>query len=427
MNRPETIKPQQKENLADYDLFDAELMECPFHYWKQLRTDAPVFQDPTSGMFLISSYDLVNEVNRHPEIFSNRFNLATQQGELDEVGKKIAEIQSKGYPPVDTMLSADPPEHTRYRSLVNKAFSPKRVAQMEDNVEKISNEIIDAFIDDGEVEILTQYAQLLPLTVIAEQLGVSMEDRKKFRKWSDSFIVQLSRMAEPDRLIKAAQDILDFQNYFAEKLKEKSANPTEDIISDLTQVTLEDEGDPRGLNTAEQLSILQQLLVAGNETTAKAITEGFYYLISDPSQMEALYNDLDLIPNLIEETLRMLTPTNNMYRVVKQDTELGGVKIPAGSMAMIKYGCANRDEAKFDDGERFDIHRKNARNHMAFGTGIHTCLGNSLARKEMTIGYRTLFTRMKNWQFAEGKNDFMHSPNFLLRGMMKLHLTFDKA
>lgn len=142
-------------------------------------------------MFLISSYDLVNEVNRHPEIFSNRFNLATQQGELDEVGKKIAEIQSKGYPPVDTMLSADPPEHTRYRSLVNKAFSPKRVAQMEDNVEKISNEIIDAFIDDGEVEILTQYAQLLPLTVIAEQLGVSMNPettaRFGFISYSHSF------------------------------------------------------------------------------------------------------------------------------------------------------------------------------------------------------------------------------------------------
>ncbi len=425
MSIAEAPRPPEVKKLEEYNSFDPDLMECPFHYWKQLREEAPVFQDPTTGMYLVSNYKLVCDVVRNPTLFSNKFGLSLRNDDSPHQ-KKLREIAATGYEAVDTMLTADPPEHTRYRKLVNKAFSPKRVAEMDKGIEKIVNEIIDGFIDKGEVELLSEFGQLLPLIVIAEQLGVPVSDRKKFRKWSDSFIAQLSMMADEERQLQAQRDIVEFQHYFAEKLKEKKANPTDDIISDLAHVTLEDEGDPRGLNTAEQLSILQQLLVAGNETTAKSIVEGMYLLITHPDQMKAVYEDYELIPNMIEESLRMLTPTNNMYRVVTDDTELGGVKIPKGSMLMVKYGAANRDTDEFADGEDFDIRRKNARSHLAFGMGIHTCIGNSLARQEMKVGFRVLFDRTKNWRFVEGKNDFRHSPNVLLRGMEKLHLAFDK-
>ena len=426
MSIAEAPRPPEVKKLEEYNSFDPDLIECPFHYWKQLREEAPVFQDPTTGMFLVSNYKLVCDVVRNAKLFSNKFGGALRNEE-SPLQKEINDIAAEGYPGVDTMLTADPPEHTRYRKLVNKAFSPKRVAEMDADIERIVNEIIDTFIDKGEVEFLSEFGQLLPLIVIAEQLGVPVEDRKKFRKWSDSFIAQLGLMADPERQREAMRDIVEFQHYFAAILEEKKKNPTDDIISDLAHVTLEDEGDPRGLDTPEALSIIQQLLVAGNETTAKAMTEAMYLLISHPDQMQAVQNDFDLIPNMLEETLRMLTPTNNMYRVATEDTELGGVKIPKGSMLMVKYGAANRDTDQFAEGEEFDVRRDNARNHLAFGMGVHTCLGNSLARQEMKYAFRALLTRMKNWRFVDGKNDFRHSPNFLLRGMEKLHLAFDKA
>jgi cytochrome P450 len=409
--------------LTGVDLFDAKMLECPFPFYKRLRAEAPILQDPVTGIVQVSSYDLICQAARDFETFSNRFGPALR-GRNGPSPEAVA-VMEQGYPVLDTMLTADPPEHTRYRKLVNKAFMPKRVNDMHAEIHGICDALIAAFAGRGEVELASQFGQPLPMRVIAGQLGIPVSDMPKFRRWSSAFVAQLGQMAGPEQEVAAARDIVDFQHYFAARLAEKRAAPSDDILSDLATVTLAEEGDPRPLTTPEALNIIQQLLVAGNETTAHTLTGGMRYLIEDPEQMAAVLADLSLIPNLVDETLRMMTPTQNMWRVATRDAELGGVRIAAGSVLLLRYGSGNRDERQFPDGERFDIRRRNANRHVAFGFGIHTCLGAALARKELALAFELLLTRLRNWRFAPGKNDFSHHPSVLLRGLKALHLEFD--
>ncbi len=242
-----------------------------------------------------------------------------------------------------------------------------------------------------------------------------------------AFIVQLGGVSDRETRIEAARRIVEFQRYFIDKIEEKRARPTDDIISDLVHADLAAEGDARKMDYSELLSILQQLLVAGNETTAHSLTAGLYYLISNPDQMAKVLSDPNLIPGFIEETLRYLTPTNNMWRVATRDADIGGFPVKKGELILVRYGSGNRDEAHFPHAERFDVTRENARSHLAFGAGIHTCIGASLARKEMQVAFPILLQRLKNLRFQEGKTDFRYSPNILLRGVLELHLAFDPA
>ena len=420
----EAIKPIDKK-LKDVNIFDPELMGCPHSYFKKLRDEAPVFQDPTTGIFQVSKHELICQVARDAELFSNQFG-AVQRSGGQEYPQEAADILiNEGYPPVDTMLTADPPRHTRYRSLVDKAFAPKRVSELGPNIDEKINFIIDQFYDSGKCEVTTQISKQLPIRVIAEQLGVPMDDYDKFSNWSDAFVAQLSGTSSPEEHIEIAKKLVQFQQYFANKLDEREDNDSDDILSDLANLTFEDDdGVNRKLEKSEQLSIIQQLLVAGNATTAHSISEAIYLLIANPDQMDLVLNDYKLIPNMVEESLRLLTPTNNMWRIATADTELGGVKIPKNSLIIIRYGSGNRDEDLFENPDKFDVTRKNSRRHVAFGQGIHVCIGMNLARKEMYTAFPIILDRLKNMRFGED-NDFVYSPNVLLRGLNKLNIEFD--
>ncbi len=423
----ETIKPAEG-NLEEINIFDQELMKCPHAFYKKLRDEAPVYQDPNTGIFQVSKHELICEAARNAKVFSNDFGALQKDGGSDVYPKEAAEIMEKdGYPAVNTMLTADPPRHTKYRGLVNKAFTPKRVSDMGPEIEKKTNFIIDQFIDNGKCEVASQLAQPLPIRVIAEALGASTDDYEFFKISSQAFTDQLSGTSTPDEHIEIAKKLVKFQQYFAERLKEKEKNPTDDILSDLATLEFEDEdGILRKMETPEQLSIIQQLLVAGNATTAHSITEAIKLLIENPDQMDLVINDHSLIPNMIEESLRLLTPTNNMWRIATEDTELGGVAIPAGSALLLRYGSGNRDEGLFENPDKFDVTRQNARRHIAFGQGIHVCLGMNLSRKEMYTAFPIILDRLKNMRFSED-NDFNYSPNVLLRGLDNLNIEFDNA
>ncbi|MEN8162479.1 MAG: cytochrome P450, partial [Myxococcota bacterium] len=378
--------------LSSQNPFDPTLLADPWDYYRRVREQAPVYREPNTGVFLISSFAAVSEALRDWERFSNRF--ARAMGGLGNVPPEVLEVAKDGYPPVDTMLTADPPEQRRFRKLVNKAFSAKRVESLESRVEEIAAELADRIGERGRAELLSEFAQPLPLTVIAEQLGAPREDLALFRKWTDGFLAQLSGVADLDGQVEAARLIVEFQHYFAARLEERRKEPHDDIISDIVHARVDDE---RPLDVTEMLSILQQLLVAGNETTASAICEGTWLLIQHPDQLERVQQDPGLIPNAIEEMLRLATPTANMWRYCTQDTELAGVEIPAGAMCMVRYAAANRDPAQFPDPDRFDVGRANAGEHLAFGQGIHHCLGAALARKELAVAFRTLLGRFDSF------------------------------
>lgn len=413
--------------LHQINAFDPEILQDPYPYFARLRDEAPVYRDPNTGIVSVSTYDLIMEVNRQPLVFSNDFSTQLRSGSTSAVDADEMAILQSGFVVANTMLTADPPAHTRYRKLAMKAFTYKRVEGMGGYVAQVTNDLIDRFIDDGQCEFKSAFANHLPMTVIADALGAPRADMDRFHQWSEAFVAQLGGVSDKAARLDAAHRIVEFQRYFVEKIEEKRAHPTEDIISDLVQADLSEEGDPRKMDYSELLSILQQLLVAGNETTAHSLTAGLYYLISNPDQLARVKADPDLIPGLVEETLRFLTPTNNMWRVATRDAEIGGVAIKAGEMILVRYGSANRDPRHFADPDRFDVTRDNAKSHLAFGAGIHTCIGAQLARKEMITAFPILLDRLPNIRFQDGRNSFRYSPNILLRGVLELHIAFDRG
>jgi len=412
-------------DLAKTHPFDPAVLESPWDYYRQLRAEAPVFRDPFTGIFHVASYARVLEVLRDFETFSNRFAPAMGGGTLSEIAAdpELAAMAEKSYPGVDTMLTADPPEHKRFRGLVNKAFTPRRVDGLEAGIARLADELIDRFADAGRFEVLSQFSVLLPLMVIADQLGVPRADLPKFKRWTDGFTAQLSGLAQGEDAREAVRRIFEFQQYFAARVEAAKQAPREDIISDLVRARLEGE---RPLDMPETLSILQQLLVAGNDTTASAIAEGLLLLVQHPDQLRLVREDPSLVPNLVEEVLRLSTPTTSMWRKAKRDAVLGGVAIPAGSMLLLRFASANRDEAHFRDPDRFDVRRANAAEHLAFGHGIHFCLGAMLARKEMQVAFRALLARLEGFRLAPGQPEPRHKPSVLLRGLVELQLEFGK-
>ena len=404
--------------LGDFNPFDPAVLESPFEFNRMLVSDAPVYRDPNTNLVLVSSYDLVHEALKRHEDFSNRFGQAMAGKAAQD--EELRDVQSEGYPNVDTMLTADPPEHKRFRGLVNKAFTPRRVDKLEPNIQKVADDLIAGFIQDGRFSVLRQFCVPLPLSVIADQLGVPSEDLPQFKRWTDGFVAQLGGMASKEEQVEAARLIVEYQHYFAERLAEAKAAPRDDIISDLVRARLEGE---RRLNTAESLSIIQQLLVAGNETTASTIAAGLLLLIQHPDQMKLVCEDPGLLPNMIEEVTRLTTPTQNMWRVATNDCELGDFKVNKGDFVFIRYGAANRDPAHFEDPDRFDVLRENAAEHLAYGHGIHFCIGAMLARKEMLVSFRTLLARLGDVKIADGQA-IAHKPNMLLRGLQDFEIEF---
>jgi cytochrome P450 len=412
-------------SLDEIHPFDPAVLESPWDYYQKLRDEAPVYRDPHTGIFHVATYELVMEAVKNHEVYSNRFAPA-MGGSLAAAVEdtELKDLAERAYPGVDTMLTADPPEHKRFRGLVNKAFTPRRVNKLEGSIETLAHELIDAFASDGEFEVLSQYAVAIPLTMIADQLGVPRSDLAQFKRWTDGFTAQLSGMADAEGHVEAVKRILEFQQYFAARLEECKEAPRDDIISDLVRARLEGE---RPLDVAESLSILQQLLVAGNETTASSIAEGLLLLVQNPDQLALVKQDPSLVPKLVEEVLRLSTPTANMWRKAKQDSVLGGVEIPADSMMMLRFASANRDETHFPDPDRFDVRRPNAEEHIAFGHGIHFCIGAMLARKEMNVAFRTAIARLEKLHLTPGHPPPRHKPNVLLRGLAELHLSFEAA
>jgi len=411
-------------DITKVNMVSPEVLECPYPYYERVREEAPVHQTPL-GFWAVSRYEDVLSVVRNPEMFSS---LAQSNSFVTTPPPEVIEIAKQGYPRVNTLLSNDPPSHTQFRNLVNKAFLPKRVAQLEDSIRKITNDLIDAFINDGKVDLVEQFAVGVPLTVIADALGVDRADMPKFKKWSDDSVAPLSGMLTPERQIECAHSRIEFQNYMVDRVHEREANLRDDLLSDLVQARFDSgERAGEGMTMAEMLDVIAQLLVAGNETTTKLIAAATLMLIENPEQMAKVRADHSLIPNLVEEALRMEAPVQMLPRFTKEDVEVGGVAIPKGSVVMVMYGCANRDGAKYPNPDMFDIERDNARTQMAFGQGPHFCVGAALARSEARIAFELLLSRLNNIALASVDNPTHRELSMTLRGLTNLHLTFTPA
>ena len=410
-----------KIELSELDFFSAEVQECPFHVYQQLQEEAPVWQMPGTNVFVVTRYDDIREIIRDPSQFSSSFSALLNTGSSNE---EVNSIYGQGYEMVETLLTQDPPRHRVYRNLVNKVFSNKRIEGMRNEVEKMSHELIDSWIDESEVDLLNRFCVPLPIYVISDQLGVPRSELPLIKKWSDASASRLGRLASEEEQIQNAKDIVEFQHYFAGLIDRMRESPEDNIISDLANNTIDED---RLLTKPEALGMIQQILVAGNETSTSAIAGGVVLLIQNPEQQAMLRQHPDLLPGAVEEILRLETPTTGMWRRATADTEIGGVDIPEGAFLMVRFAAGNRDESIFRDGGAMSIARENADSHLAFGQGTHFCLGAQLARMELQVALTGLLNRTSDWALVEGKNSLRHSPNVLLRGLTDLHIAFKKT
>ncbi|QIQ87602.1 cytochrome P450 [Erythrobacter sp.] len=410
-------------NKPEGNVFAPETLVDPFDYYRAVHEAGVEIEHlPEMNTFVVYAYDLCSEANTKPEIFSNDF--STLMGR--EADDEIKEILKDGWDDVPTLLTADHPVHTRNRKLVNLAFSAPRVNAIEADMRAKSIELIEAFADKGECEFVEEFAVPLPVAMIAGQIGLD-DDPKKVKEWSDAAVDRFSQMVDHERKKECARSLVEFQHYMKGKIDDRRANGGDDLLTDLVEARVEGETP---LTDPEIMSIMQQFMVAGNETTTSTLAGGLLQLIRNPDQMEkakaaAGGRDPKVITNLVEESLRYETPTAGMWRIVKQDTELGGVKMPAGSIAQLRYAAANRDPKKFENPDTFDIERKNARAHLAFGKGPHMCVGNMLSRKEMLVAFDELLERLDNFAIAD-EDGITILPNILLRGVTRLPITFTR-
>lgn len=416
-------QPAGPVSLDGFDPFGAAVQQCPHAYYRAMQEQAPVFHVQGTDLYLVTSHDLVTPILRDTATFSSRFQTG---GDLPrgEVVDRIKAVLARGWPPVPTMLTIDPPQHTRYRSTVAQYFTPKRLADVKEPVTAIVDRLLDGLPDGEEFDLVERFAVPLPIEAIAKVLNVPSDRMSDFKRWSDDSIANIGSMISDDRRVEAFEGIVEFQHFFAAELERRRGEPCGDLMSDLVQARIDDDRAPEGrreLSMAEMLSILQQLLVAGNETTTKALTEGVRLLAEHPQVWTRLQSDpAGYAPLVTEEVLRLSSPTQGMFRVVRSDTELAGVSIPAGARLVVVYAAANRDPAVWgDDPDRFDPDRPNLKDHLAFGKGIHFCLGAPLSRIEMSAAFEGLARRLDRIELAD-TNDFRYHPSFVLRGLIRL-------
>ena len=374
-----------------------------------LRSTNPVAYVPDHGCYLISSHELVQQAIMDTDRFSNRFGRIMRG--FARLSPEALAVLEDGWPPRDTLFTVDPPLHRSHRSIVQGTFSVKRVNGLEPDIRALATSLIDAVARDTVVDIMPALAVPLPMTVIADQLGVPRTDLGLFKRWSDGIATELSGLVtDPSEQVRLTKLTVEFQHYFHARIQERREHPSDDILSDLVNATDE---DGTGFDDAEILSFLTQLLVAGNETTVSAIAAMVRMLASDPDLQETVRSNRETIPALVEEVLRLESPIQGMWRITTTDIEIGGTTIPEGSYVLLRYLSANRDAAHYDLPDHCRVDRPKPRDHFAFGAGIHYCVGAALARLELRVLADELLDRTDTIE-AAWEEEPGHPPSLLV-------------
>lgn len=321
------------------------------------------------------------------------------------------------------LLNSDPPEHTRLRSLVAEAFTPRTVERLAPRIREIAEELLDTVPPDGRFDLVETFSHPLPVIVIAEILGVPSSDRAKFKQWSDEAIIAIeTRGGGQGRFPLGGRAFSELRRYFTALIEARRREPRDDLISALVRAEVEGSR----LTEDELIHLLILLLVAGNETTRDLIGNTVLAMLEHPEQLTLLRDDPSLAPNAIEEVLRYSAPAQYMSRRAKAPTVVGEAHIEAGEEAVLWFGAANRDEAVFPGADAFDIRRPNANRHLTFGIGTHFCLGAPLARLEGAIAIEALLTRFASIRRADNA-PLPRMPSLQHRGVRSLPLAVERA
>lgn len=406
-----------------FDPFDPETLEDPHPGLRILRDEQPVYRVPDSPMelYMVTRYEDIQYVTKHPELFSNAplaSGFVRRRGDDPE----FAELYSRSLGQGHSLPSMDPPDHNVYRRLWNSVFVP-RFKRLEHDVRRICNEFVDEFADRGEADLVQEFAGPVTVAIMAATLGLPREDVPMLKRYADLGVASLGGTLTRDQELENLRFTVEFQQHIVAAVEARAEAPQDDLLSDIVQAEL--GGEP--LPLADQMAMVGALLTAGTETTTKMVGTGMRLLLDHPDQLGAVRDDRSLLGNLVEEVLRHEGPVKGLFRMAIADTEVGGVAIPEGALVQLMWLSGNRDERHFRDADTFDVRRQKAREHVAFGGGIHSCIGAPLARMEGRIAFDVLLDRLPAVRFAPGRNDFRHEPSAILYGLEHLWVEFDPA
>jgi cytochrome P450 len=401
----------------EFDPLSPEQLADPYPVYARLRRERPAFYSEKFGFWVVTRYDDVVQVVKDHDAFSS-VNALTSV----EPTPAVRAALDKSYPEMPIITACDPPLHDRLRTLVNKTFTPRRVAEMEPCIRETAAALIDEFVDDGRADIVDRFAWPLPLIVVADLVGVPREDLDVIHRWTDEWLLMLQAHGTIEQQVGYARNFNRLQQYFMDALEERGREPRDDLMTALYQTWREGGTE---LSLPEVMGIPLDLIIAGHVTVTRAIGSGLLLLLERPDLVAALRAQPELFDGAAEEILRMESPAQGLFRLTTRGVEVGGVTIPEGAKVMVHYGAANRDEHVFHDPDQFDPAREDVRKrHLAFGTGIHVCLGAPLARLELQIAFPLLFERLPNLRLAPGK-PFERAEVFFARGLSSLRLEWD--
>ena len=374
-----------------FNPYSPDVIDDPYPSYARLRDRSPVHFVDELDVWIVTRYDDVAQILHDPDTFSS----AQGMGQLMAGGVGRNRIDARDMFQIDlsamrVLIATDPPDHTRLRRLLSRAFTPRAISDLEPHLHEICDTLVDDLVaaaGDGHGDLVAQVAFPFPVIVIAELLGIPPERRDDFKRWSDALVGALSGSWNPT---EAQQTLAEMFVYLADVVERRRHEPGDDLISRL--VTASDPDDPEALTAPEITLFAILLLVAGNETTTNLIGNGAAALAAHPDQAHLLADRPDLLPAAIEEVLRWDAPVQGLFRATTRPVTVAGVDLPAGAVILASFAAANRDPRHFPEADRFDITRRPG-DHLAFGHGIHYCLGASLARREARILGETLQRR----------------------------------
>ncbi|HEV3079028.1 MAG TPA: cytochrome P450 [Gemmataceae bacterium] len=361
------------------DLFSVEMRRNPYPAYEQMRNGAPVFRLPPFDLWLIFDFEGVKRVLVDHDVFSSDLSHASGNGN-----------------PGEWFIFFDPPRHTKLRALISKAFTPRVVANLEQRIRELSRQLLDQTIERGEMDLAADFAVPLPMLVIAEMLGVPVADWPRYKRWSDVILKLANTFSRDEEAVRTVNEYgavtAEMRLFLPDVIAQRRAAHQDDLLTRLVEA----EVDGERLTQAEILGFMQLLLVGGQETTANLLNNAVLCFLENPDQLARLRAAPDLLPSAIEEVLRYRAPVQWMPRATRRDVKMHGQVIPAGKLVLPLIGSANRDPKQFRDAGRFDITR-DPNPHLAFGHGIHSCLGAPLARLEARIALADFLERVNGF------------------------------
>jgi cytochrome P450 len=423
------LTPEEQNLLDTGTLKNYDIQAHPRDFYRAMRKGQPIYHDKGLNSWLVTRHEDIWAVQSDPVTFSVQHGYHEQQarGMHDEFRNYLKE-HGGGYFP-DAIMS-DPPYHTRIRKLMERAFTAHRVKELEPRLHAIVRDLVAEFADKGHCDAVRDISQPLTIRVIVEQMGLDHGMEDKIVEWSMAVTAQIGAMQSRETMLANAAKIAELQKYLIGKMKDREAEPREDMISDIVhaKVTNED-GTVERLTFEEAVSLIRAMVIAGNDTTATAIGNLFYVLATKPGMMETLLEvaeDERKMNRFVEEHLRNEPPVRALSRMAVKDAVVNGTAIPAGSHMLLVYDSGNDDETVFPEPREFDMTRPNLGRHVGFGGGPHRCIGIALARMEVKLAAQEVARQLKDIKLAIPESEIKYLPTVATHTIESLPITYNK-